>query len=134
VYVANLPVPLLLGWDVTCNGGRVGMAAATAPVLAVSLPVVPRWRWLRVPLVIGGVALALAQAFFVVQFMVGILSQAAVGRMGFEPGVGLGAPGHLTEPGGFVVTLLTGGPLLVVAWVCGAALWRLGRWFNTQTV
>lgn len=37
IYVANLILPLLLGWGVTSDGGRIGMICAIAALWAFGL-------------------------------------------------------------------------------------------------
>ncbi len=118
VFLANLIVPLSLGWEVTGNGGRVGMGAATALMLLLTLLVVPRWSELRMTLLVGGIFTAITQAVPFVQLVVGLLSLQAVHLLGFEQG-----DGHsLTEPGGFLATLLTACMMLAAAFMCGEVM------------
>ncbi|MBA4192617.1 MAG: hypothetical protein C0467_32010 [Planctomycetaceae bacterium] len=123
VFVANLIVPLFLGWEATGDGGRVGMVAATAVVLLLTLLVVPKWSELRMILVAGGIFTAVAQTLPLIQIIVGIMSVQTVRHLGFVQEYGY----RLTELGGFLATLLTACMMLAAAFMSGVFLRAVGR-------
>ncbi len=123
VYLANLVVPLWLGWEITSSGGQHGMVAATALMLLLTLLVVPRWSELRMTLVAGSTLTAISQAVPLVQIVVGILSLQAVHYLGFVQEGGY----QLTEPGGFLAAILTACMMLAAAFKCGVFIRAVGR-------
>lgn len=132
VFVANSIVPLWLGWEVTRRGGWVGMVAATAATFLFGFLVGPRWRSLRITIVAGGTVTAPSQVFPLVQIAAGVLSLRAVDSLGFEPDEGLGNSHSLTDPGAFLVTLLTAGLLQAAAFACGTVVRATGRAVDRQ--
>jgi hypothetical protein len=110
--LANLVLPMFLGWVVTGNGGRVGMLAAVALILVRGRVLVERWARVRVALAIGGIATAVLQACPILQLAAGCLSLWVVDQMGYRIG-------GLTELGGFLVTLLTAVLMILVALAFG---------------
>ena len=125
--LANLALPLFLGWDVTSNGGRVGMLSAVGFTLVLGIVLVERWSRLRVALAIGSVVTAVSQAFPLLQIVAGSVSLDAVNRLGHDPGTGFGNERGLTELGGFAVTLLTAG-LMILAALAGGGAFQLLCW------
>ena len=119
VFSANLIVPLWLGWEITRNGGRVGMFIAIAVLLASSLLALSRRPELRKSVVAGGVFTALTQVLPLVQMAAGLLSLSVVDQCCFEAG-------------GFLVTILTAGLLLVAALACGVIIRATGRAVDRQ--
>jgi len=69
-------------------------------------------------IVAGGILVALLQFFPVLQMTAGFVSINIGSRLNQAPEVGHGGPQQMTELGGFLVTMLTGGMLLAVALVC----------------
>lgn len=124
VFAANLIVPLLFAWELTRGGGRIGMGCAIA------------WLWLagafglrhprcpRFALLVGGWAVALSQTTPLLQMVCGAFALSCWhGGMHDKP---------LSEVGGFAVTALTGGLLLMAALLIGGILEVLS-WSVTRT-
>ncbi|HEX4613977.1 MAG TPA: hypothetical protein VH092_37695 [Urbifossiella sp.] len=130
VFGANLIVPVLFGWPITERGGRVGMLAALAVLLAAWQFFIPRYEHLRAVLLTGGIAVAVSQLLPLLQVFTGLLSFSIVGRVvpmsphdlpDDHSGVGL------DDVSAFAVTILTGTQLWVTAMVAGVAFRAAGR-------
>jgi hypothetical protein len=114
----NLPVPLLLGWDATDSGARLGMFAA--------IPVfhgLGGWLFRKLPsiqqtIVWGGLAFVLSQLFPLLHVFAGGAALRTGNRLGLSVN-DYRATGLIA---GFVVTLLTGAMLLAAVAVTGLAL------------
>ena len=120
VFLLDLPIPLLFGWDLTEHHGALGMFAA----LIVS-GVCGGWICVLkpkfgLPLVVGGAVAALSQVFPLLQIIAGaiaIVIGEALGQVG--PGRGNVAGQIASETGGFLVTMITGLLLLTAALAVG---------------
>ena len=121
VLAANLIVPSMFGLEVTRGGGRWGMGLAIALVWLSGHLACARFKVLGPRLVIGGVFVGLSQFYPVLQIMAGSSSLDFVSWAGMAGGEFAGMPDRLTEFGGFLATLLTGGQLLFVATLVGLA-------------
>jgi hypothetical protein len=125
VFLGNLIVPLLCGWQMTGSGGHVGIVLAIVPMWCLGHYVVDSYRTVRGPLLAGGLCVGLSQVVPVIQVIAGLVGVGIASRMfhdappGQDPDIGLT---HLTEPGAFVATLVTGALLLVAAAVLGLLL------------
>lgn len=119
VCAVNLIVPVFLGWGITDDRGRIGMALGIVVVLALgyracfSSPEVVR------TIAYGGWLVAFTQCIPFVQFIAGFVGVGVAQELGLasEGGIGLVS----TIMGGFVATLITGGLLIALAVVIGMA-------------
>jgi len=117
IFVANLIVPLWLGWLFCSPAGRIPMMIAAfvlwwLGLFAKRLPQAPR-TWL----VVGAVALAVSQVCPMIHIVVGAAAITIASADPVDPEFsGLGAAG------GLLATVLTGGALILVAFVGGGVL------------
>jgi hypothetical protein len=128
VFALNLIVPLLCGWGMTQPSGRLGMLVAGILLLASGYWVCVSARHIGFALVNGGVAMALFQAFPILQLIAGSLGIELAEAIGLE--VAAIFNGITTAAGGFVVTITTGGLLMAAALVVGLALRALRAAFR----
>ncbi|TWT73472.1 hypothetical protein Pla123a_38080 [Posidoniimonas polymericola] len=126
VYALNIIVPLMFGWGMTEQAGRVGMFVAMAVVLAGGWWLAPRHAWVGRRLIVGAVITALSQVIPILHIYIGMASIAIVTSVGsLVAGEPLDAPlsGPLrSETAGFAVTVLVGGSLIVCSLVFGLVL------------
>jgi hypothetical protein len=134
VFVFNMAVPLLFGWEETRDHGKVGLMVAALLLLALGCLICAADRRLATPLIAGSAMIGITQVFPLLQIVAGLLGM-SVGRA-----LGLGAhgrdagPGRIgSEAGGFVVTLVTGGILMAVSAGSGMLIRLLtpSRWWPT---
>jgi hypothetical protein len=128
VYGLNLILPLLYGWSMTNDGGRVGMFAMIAMLYAFGIWACRSNRSLGIVLTVGGGIVALTQLFPAPQIFAGMIGTSIANRI---EGVAK-APDDVTEDintvlGGVIATGMTGGLLILLALVLGAIFWGLGR-------
>lgn len=120
---ANLPVPLALGTFTVVKGGAVGMFAGVIAFWLVGAAVIARVPPARSFLVTCGLLFAITQFAPVTQFMAGAAALDLCAPSFQAPEFGP----SLSEPTAFLVTLVTGGLLLVVA-LAGGLFIRLVGW------
>jgi hypothetical protein len=120
VFLLNMVVPLLFGWSMTRDGGRVGMAVASLALFAVGCGICTARRGLVAPLFVG-----LSQVVPVLQILAGSIGVEVA--LALRVAVGSDLSTRLTEAGGFVVTLVTGGLLMAASLVAGLLLRLLAR-------
>lgn len=121
VFLANLPVPLFFGWAFTTQHGRFGMATAIVVWWLLGHQVCKASRWCGLAIVAGGIFVAMSQFLPVLQLYAGAVSLGIGSRLGQAWDEG-GEQQVTTELGGFLVTMLTGGLLMVVAVMCGSII------------
>lgn len=133
VFLLNMIVPTLFGWQITREGGRLGMSAATALLLISGW-----WVCFIQPsngrmLVLGAAILSLSQLFPVIQMVAGMV---ALAMCGFGINEDDGAMRPVSEAGGFLITLIVGGILICLAAIVGLCLgWLLPQqWFTIRQV
>ena len=119
VFLMNLPVPIYLALELTERAGRIGMSFAILVLLLFGHWLCSRSATSRRPLLAGGILVGLSQAWPALQIMAGLC--------GFEAAVLLGVMRNSSqkigsEPAGFVVTLVTGGILMLAAYLLGRLL------------
>ena len=129
VFAINMAVPLLFSASITEEHGKVGMLLAIAAFLASGCFLCAYHRELALALIIGGVIVGLTQLFPVPQILagwIGLVIAKAVGLADFHDAEG--SPRLMSELAGFVVTLVTGGILIVDATFIGIAI----RWLAAR--
>ena len=118
VFGVNLIVPLWLGWDMTSGVGRVGLVLAIVLWLLLGHLLCARSRKLRFLLVAGGVCVGLSQLLPLLQIWAGMNS-------GMIISMASGFSDRATGLYGFLMTLLTGGQLILVAIVSGQVVFLM---------
>ena len=119
MYAVNLFLPLTAGVWITTGkgGGLIGMLAAVVVGWLVGIGGCYQLPRTTEAVTVGGMYVAMFQLLPVLHLAAGTLAVVAwdqvVGGSPFEP------PGWRAEVGGFVVTLLTALPLMLIAWVFG---------------
>lgn len=115
-FASNLIVPLLIGWTVTQEGGRIGMGAGIGLLWYLGYRVCVASDWCGRALVIGGILVAATQFCPILQIFTGIMS------VGFANHVWPGSfadMGIRTELSGLIATLSMGLMMMGVAAVIG---------------
>jgi len=120
VLALNLPLPLLLGMTLTRNGGTGGIVAGILVFWAAGLALGLLMPRLGEALIRGGVVVAALQPIFVLHFAAGAFGMWVWHQV--RSGLSFGQPGLWAEVDGLAVTLLTGQPLLLAAWVFGGGV------------
>jgi hypothetical protein len=129
VFFFNLGVPLLFGWGATEKGGRIGMFAAAFVMLVVGCWLCASAQRFARALIVGGVAIGLAQILPLLQILAGGVAFRLVEVSGLE-GPAPDLQGLTSEASGFVVTMTTGALLMAAALMVGLAIRALfsARW------
>lgn len=120
VLALNLPLPLLLGLTLTSRGGTGGIVAGILVYWAAGLALglfLPR---LGEALTRGAFVVAALQPMFFLHFAAGAFGMWAWHQV--RSGPPFGQPGLSAEADGMAVTLLTGQPLLLAAWLAGGGV------------
>lgn len=112
VLLINLPIPLIFGSDVTKGIGAFGMLAGIAVVWLMGHFAVAHVCTIRMPLLVGGLCVAVSQGFPVAHIVAGMLALDTVAG---------GIDGAQSVPVVFAVTLLTAALLAVAALMIGFA-------------
>jgi hypothetical protein len=120
VLALNLPLPLLLAVTLTNQGGAYGIAAGILVYWAAGLTLGLLLPRLGEVLTRGGIVVAALQPLFALHFAAGAFGMAVWHWM--RSGPTFGQPGLWAEIDGFAVTLLTGQPLLLAAWLFGGGV------------
>ncbi|MCA1686781.1 MAG: hypothetical protein LC745_12600 [Planctomycetia bacterium] len=130
VFGVNLIVPLIFGSGVARGAAWLGVALAIPLMLILGHLLCARSRHLRVILVTGGVCVGLSQVMPMLQFLAGMTSfMVTIRLLGLPPDDDTRGPEILTAPGGFLMTVLTGGQLMIAALVCGKVVLTIkGAW------
>ncbi len=139
VYLLNLVIPSFLAWTMTTAPARIGALGAIVILLAVGYclcQVRPLWMLVTIR---GSFLVAISQIFPILQIMCGALAIRSLIFIGwieeanFREMLG-------TTASGFIVTMLTGGSLLLISAVLGLILMAISprRWWtipspNSQT-
>jgi hypothetical protein len=121
VFAANLIVPLHWAWDITREGGRIGMACALFGWWVVGALTCVRPGPGRAALVLGGAFIALSQLYPVLQLFAGMVGLCAAAAPAGEEHWSLISMG-LSETSGFAATVVTGALLLFFALCSGCAV------------
>jgi hypothetical protein len=124
VFVLNLPLPLLFGSSMMRTAGWLGMALAALVLMAAGTLACRLRRRLGQTLVVGGTLVALGQLMPVLQVVAGLFGMSAGKALGvLSPSADDLGPASITsEAGGFVVTFVTGGLLIVASLTVGLFL------------
>jgi hypothetical protein len=117
VFAANLPLPVLLGYELGHNV-RLGMITGVAVWLLLSHLLFHRVERLRGVMIWGGICVALSQVGVILHVLAGIAAASIVLFLGVQGG---------TFAVGFWLTVLTGGLLMSAAVICGRPVWGVIR-------
>lgn len=127
VFGVNLIVPVILALSST-HGGRAGIILAAILLFILSLRAIIRSERIWFALMSGGICVGLSQVMPILQIVAGLISLlVAKGISGIDLDPTNGKNVGLNEPIGFVVTLLTGGLLLLAALLCGQFIHWVSR-------
>ncbi len=127
VFVLNMAFPLLFGWSLTREHGRIGMMAAASLLLAMGWCICSVARDFATPFIGGAAFVALAQLFPILQMIAGLIGMGVGQALDLADFGDESRPDRiLSEFGGFVITIVTGG-LLIAA---GAGFGLLIRSFT----
>lgn len=130
VFLLNMPIPLLLGGEVTKNHGRFGMFVAAATLLLLGGWFCVSQRKLGWSLAIGGVPIALSQLVPFLQMIAGIVALSIGEFFQQIENKDDALPQVVGEPGGFLLTIVTGSLLMGAALALGLLMRALmpTRW------
>ena len=120
VFALNSIIPLCFGWDVTRSGGRIGMAAATVALWLLGHFVCVKSADVASVLVGGGSCLAMSQVFPIVHLVAGAIALRLCGVPILNETMVFGPIGEIRC---FMVTMVTGLQLAMVACAFGYPLW-----------
>jgi hypothetical protein len=120
VLALNLPLPLLLGLTLTNRGGTGGIVTGILVYWAAGLTLGLLMPRLGEALTRGAFVVAALQPMFFLHFAAGAFGMWAWHQM--RSGPPFGQPGLWAEADGLAMTLLTGQPLLLAAWVFGGGV------------
>jgi hypothetical protein len=130
IFLLNMPLPLLFAGEVTRNHGRSGVFVASATLWLLGGWVCVAQRKVGFALAVGGAPVALSQIVPLLQIMAGIVAL-TVGELFQQVENKDDAVGQVvSEPGGFLLTMITGSLLMGAALVLGLLLRALmpARW------
>jgi hypothetical protein len=133
VFAVNLIVPIMFGWNVTANAGRGGMFLAIGFLWAVGAIVSLRRNNLARSLIVGAGLFAFTQLFPIAQMFAGMIAVSVWQLISRRPDDRWSAGDDQiysqlgSDLGGFVVTILVGIQLVVVAVTGGYAVRFLVR-------
>ena len=123
VFAVNLALPLLFSSSITQQHGKLGMSIAALFLLASGCHVCSISRKQAAVLISGGALVGLSQLFPFLQFIAGILGLIVGQFLGLVyAGNDERSPQIISEFGGFVVTLVTGGILMAASASAGILL------------
>ena len=106
VYLVNMPIPIILALALVEGAGTVGMAVGIVLVFGIGCGACVFARRLTIPVILGGLVVALGQLFPILQVMAGSI------------GMGMAKSGDEFLQG-LVATIITGGILLTAATMLG---------------
>lgn len=130
LFLLNMPLPLLFAGEVTRNHGRSGVFVASAALWLLGCWVCVAQRKTGFALAVGGAPVALSQIVPFLQIMAGMVALTA-GEFFQQIENKDDALGQVvSEPGGFLLTMITGGLLMSAALVLGLLMRALmpARW------
>jgi hypothetical protein len=116
-FASNLVVPLLIGWMVTQQGGRIGMVAGIGLLWYLGYRVCVASDGCGRALVIGGILVAATQFCPILPVFAGLMGLGVAERLWPESFVNMGTK---TELGGFIATVVMGLVMMGVAAVIGS--------------
>lgn len=127
VFALNLFLPYQFGQTETRIGWSVGMHVGILALWTVGAVAVARSRTLSFSLSSGGALIALSQLFPLAQIYAGFFGLGVARRLGLATKMGElnSQPSQLTEMGGFVATVLTGGALMTAALFFGLLIFAV---------
>ena len=120
ILAFNVPLPLFLATTLIRNGGVGGLVAGILVYWAAGLALGLLLPRLGEALATGGIVVAALQPAFFLHLAAGFFGLNTWSLM--RSGPVFGEPGLWAEVDGFAVTLLTGQPLLLAAWVFGGGV------------
>lgn len=130
VFVLNLILPVLLGWQITNSSAKFGAAIVTSVFYAIGL-----WACVRLPryfvaIAKGGLFIAVFQFVPILHIVFGSIAMGVAELMGHVTPDPFDLQNDTTGTvnsitGGMIVTLLTGTPLIFIAVAVG--LWGTRR-------
>ncbi|MBW3600364.1 MAG: hypothetical protein KY475_24250 [Planctomycetes bacterium] len=123
VFGLNIIIPAWFGWAVTGEHGRIGLCLASALFLASGWVLCYVRPAITRRLILGALVFAPSQFIPVVQIVAGIIAFIIAGALGLT---GPDNDEPTGEFGGFVITFIVGGILLmfagVIGWIVGLIL------------
>jgi hypothetical protein len=135
VFGANLVIPVLLGWQIARDYGRLGMCFTAMLFLAVGWMLCYIRPAIARRLIAGSTLFAFSQLFPIVQIISGMAAVQVVVLLGLgDPRGDMGIPSIPTFLGGCLATAMVGGFLLGSAGVLGFIVSFLlpKRWFRSS--
>jgi vacuolar-type H+-ATPase subunit I/STV1 len=126
IFLINLPVPVMFGWEVCSPAGRQAMVVTLVLLFGCSAWFVGSHAWYRVRLICGGIMVAVSQLFPLLQIIAGSLGIWFVEKYGINPprqplddGDVRFPKFDMNVPAAILLTLFVGGTLLLAALIIG---------------
>ncbi len=134
VFAFNLVLPLLFGWGLTSATARIGMLMAVMILLAAGYWICSIQRDLGRLLVFGGAFVGLSQIYPILQIVAGLGGMVVGQAFGQVSAGDQAAPAPLSQTGGFLVTLTTGGLLMMASLALGYAMQKVKprQWWRNR--
>jgi hypothetical protein len=130
-FLFNMAFPLAVAWSMTDRTGRIGMFVAAFVLVVAGCLICAKARQLAIYLVTGAIPVGLSQAVPILQIVAGSAGLAAAQVLGLivrgdDTDRNLG----MSELGGFIVTMITGGILMTMGAATGFVIKELiiKRW------
>lgn len=120
LYLANLPLPMFMGFCVAYGPGVIGMAVGIAGLYLAGRGACRADSWGVLMFSYGGTLVAGLQMFPVLQLIAGMLGVGTASALGQGGSADNSLP--LTAAGGLIATLVTGVVLIACATVAGFVL------------
>jgi hypothetical protein len=126
VFMANMILPMLFGWDLLDKAGSIGVLCATLALLIPGWLLIAIWPTAGKRLIVGAILVALLQFFPVLHIILGVIAFEVTAYLGQATEMNdLQSASIDTEFGGFIITMLVGSGLLVIAIGMGTILYLI---------
>lgn len=135
VFAFNMALPLLIGWQMTEEHGRLGLLAAVAILFVLGCCLCASDRRFAIILIVGAVFVGLSQVIPILQAVAGVIGL-VMGQVvgGVEPhkSVDVTFREVINDLGGFVAMFVTGGILMGASAACGVLVRKFtpDRWWK----
>lgn len=126
VFVANMILPMLFGWDLLEKAGFAGVLCATLTLLILGWVLIAVGPSVGKRLIVGSIFMALLQFFPVLHIILGVIAFEVTAYLGQATEMNdLQSASIDTELGGFIITAMVGLGLLVTAAGMGTILYLI---------
>jgi len=126
IFMANMILPMLFGWDLLDKAGSIGVLCATLALLIPGWLLIAIWPAAGKRLIVGAILMTLLQFFPVLHIILGVVAFEVTAYLGQATEMNdLQSASIDTELGGFIITMLVGSGLLAIATGMGTILYLI---------